>query len=129
MTAVRSVMLLNGMDPTVISVFYDLVKLEFKMVHRKKQKQKLSSIEIDLRKVTLDLFIKAQLWHLGLVVLKQRKAAKAWHLRFELIKMLHAVDKFVLNSKAITKPLTNKLDTYASQGEDQEAVRTAVLGD
>ena len=36
MTAVRSVMLLKGMDPTIISVFYDLVKLEFKMVHRKK---------------------------------------------------------------------------------------------
>jgi hypothetical protein len=53
-----------------------------------------------------------------------RKAAKAWHLRFELIKMLHAVDKFVLSAKTAVK-VSSKVDTYASQGEEQEAAAQA----
>ena len=48
MKAVSQVMLLKGMDPTIISVFYDLIDLEKKMVKRTKiisnlkQKQKMS---------------------------------------------------------------------------------------
>lgn len=59
MTAVHQVMLLKGMDPTVMSVFFDLIGLEKKMVHRRKKKQKLTMVEVDLKKVTLDNFIKA----------------------------------------------------------------------
>lgn len=32
-----------------------------------------------------DLYLTAELWHLGLVVLKHRKAAKAWSLRLEVL--------------------------------------------
>ena len=59
MTAVHQVMLLKGMDPTIMSVFYDLIGLEKKMVHRRKKKQKLTMVEVDLKKITLDNYIKA----------------------------------------------------------------------
>lgn len=42
-----------------MSVFFDLIGLEKKMVHRRKKKQKLTMVEVDLKKVTLDNFIKA----------------------------------------------------------------------
>ena len=100
MRAVKQVMLFNGMDPTILSVFYDLIELEKKMIHRRKKKQRLSVAEVFFRKETLDNYLKRQLWHLGLVVLKHRKVAKAWHIRFELIKKLSAVERFVLNSKS-----------------------------
>ena len=58
MSAVKQVMLINGLDPTVMSVFFDLVDLEKKMVHRRKQKQKLTVAEVFLRKTTLDSFLK-----------------------------------------------------------------------
>jgi len=99
MRAVKQVMLFIGMDPTIMSVFSDLIELEKKMIHRRKKKQKLSVAEVFFRKETLDNYLKRQLWHLGLVVLKHRKAAKAWHIRFELIKKLSAVERFVLNNK------------------------------
>jgi len=38
MKAVKQVMLIKGLDPTIISVFYDLIDLEKKMIHRRKQK-------------------------------------------------------------------------------------------
>ena len=37
---------------------------------------------------------------MGLVLLKHSLAAKAWHIRFELIKKLSAVERFVLNNKS-----------------------------
>ena len=52
-----------------------------------------------LRIVYMDNFLKRQLWHLGLVVLKLRKAAKAWHIRFELIKKLSIVERFLSGYK------------------------------
>ena len=100
MKAVKLVMLIKGMDPTVISVFYDLIDLESRMIkRRKKQKPKPSAAEVFLRRETLDSFVKAQLWHLGLVVLKMRKAAKEWHIRFDLIKRLSATEKFITSVK------------------------------
>ena len=33
MKAVRQVILLKGMDPSVVSVFFDLIELEKKMIH------------------------------------------------------------------------------------------------
>lgn len=105
MKAVWQVMLLKGMDPTIISVFFDIVDLEKKMIHRRKQKQKQTKAEIFLRKETLDIYMRRQLWHLGLVVLKMRKAAKAWHIRYEMMKRLDAVERFVF-SKAKRSPAT-----------------------
>ena len=58
MSAVKQIMLINGLDPTFISVFYDLIDLEKKMVHRRKQKQKLTVAEVFLRKTTLDSYLK-----------------------------------------------------------------------
>jgi len=46
------------------------------------------------------------MWHLGLVCLKMRKAAKAWHIRLELIKKLSAVERFVLNRTKQVKEIT-----------------------
>ena len=37
MMAVKQVMLFNEMDPTILSVFYDLIKLEKKMINRRKK--------------------------------------------------------------------------------------------
>ena len=96
MRAVKQVMLLKGMDPTIISIFYDLVEFERLMIHKTSQKKKEEE-EIYLRKVTLDNYIRRQMWHLGLVVLKLRKAAKAWHVRFEIIKRFSSVDRFIVN--------------------------------
>ena len=64
MQAVNQVMFLKGMDPTIMSVFHDLIDLEKKMIKRTskisnlKQKQKMSLSEVTLRKVTLDNYIK-----------------------------------------------------------------------
>ena len=113
MKAVKQVMLIKGLDPTIISIFYDLIDLEKKMIHRRKQKQKLSVAEVFIRKETLDSYLRQQIWHLGLVCLKMRKAAKAWHIRLELIKKLSAVERFVLNRTRQVKEIT------ASQCEEE----------
>lgn len=95
--AVKQVMLIKGMDPMIISVFWDMIEFERKMIQKNSQKKKEEE-EIYLRKVTLDNYIRRQLWHLGLVVLKLRKAAKAWHVRYEMIKKLSSADKFIVNN-------------------------------
>ena len=41
MRAVNQVMLLKGMDPTIMSVFYDLIDLEKKMVKHTKKNSNL----------------------------------------------------------------------------------------
>lgn len=51
-------MLINGMDPTIVSVFFDLVDLERRMISKSKRKYKLSTAEDSLRKVTLDNYLK-----------------------------------------------------------------------
>jgi len=56
-----------------------------------------------LRVVYLDTFLQKQIWHLGLVVLKLRKAAKAWHIRYELMKKLSSVERFLASSKHVMK--------------------------
>jgi len=56
-----------------------------------------------LRVVYLDKFLQKQIWHLGLVVLKLRKAAKAWHIRYELMKKLSSVERFLASSKHVMK--------------------------
>lgn len=58
MRAVHQVMLINGMDSTIVSVFFDLVDLERRMISKSKRKFKLSSAEDSLRKVTLDNYLK-----------------------------------------------------------------------
>lgn len=58
MRAVHQVMLINGMDPTIVSIFFDLVDLERRMISKSKRKFKLSSAEDSLRKVTLDNYLK-----------------------------------------------------------------------
>ena len=47
-----------------------------------------------------DDFVKEQMWHLGLVVLKDRKAAKAWSLRYKLLTKLSAVEQFLSTQTA-----------------------------
>ena len=101
MRALHQVMLLQGMDPTVMNIFHDLISFELRMVHRRKPKQKMTHDDDYQRIVYLDNFLRKQLWHLGLVVLKLRKAAKAWYLRFDLIKRLSAVERF-LNASSDT---------------------------
>lgn len=54
-----------------------------------------------------------------------RKAAKAWHLRFELIKMLNAAEYFIFSSR--NKVKASKQDVYASQGEEPDAAATDPL--
>ena len=96
MRATKQVMLIKGMDPTIISVFSDLIDFEKKMIYKNSVKKKEEE-EVYLRKVTLDAYLRKQLWHSGLVVLKLRKAAKAWHVRYEIIKKLSSVDRFIVN--------------------------------
>ena len=94
--AAKQVILIKGMDPTIISVFHDMVEFERKMIYKTSTKKKEEE-EMYLRKITLDSFLRKQLWHIGLVVLKLRKAAKAWHLRLEMIKKFSSVDRFIVN--------------------------------
>ena len=101
MRAVSQVMLINGTDPMIISIFYDLIDLERKMLIMRKTNEKIIVDEKFLRLETNDRYLRQQLWQLGLVVLKQRKAAKAWHLRFELIKRMSAVHSFVYAGKRL----------------------------
>lgn len=66
--------------------------------------------------------MRRQLWHLGLVVLKMRKAAKAWHVRYELMKRFDAVERFVFSKgKRAVNPsgVGSSEPVYASQGEDE----------
>ena len=73
------------------------------------------------RIVYMDNYLKRQLWHLGLVVLKLRKAAKAWHIRFELIKKLSVVERFLANYKPPVRLLSQPKPTKDNMFEEVDA--------
>ena len=57
MRAVKQVIMIKGMDPSIISVFHDLVEFERKMIYRTSSKKKEEE-EMYLRKITLDSFLR-----------------------------------------------------------------------
>ena len=61
------------------------------------------------------------MWHLGLVVLKHRKAAKAWSLRFEILCSLSKVQKFLKDPKVAV----NEDNIYEDDEEVKSGVATA----
>ena len=60
-------MLVNGTDPTPLSVFFDIIGME-----RRAMQKTYSNKEI------WDNYLYKQLWLLGLVCLKHKEASKAW---------------------------------------------------
>ena len=78
-------MLVNGKDPTPISIYYDIIGMD-----RRAMKKTYTTGFKDM----WDDYLCKELWHLGLVLLKHKKAAKAWYIRYELILQLSAVTKF-----------------------------------
>ena len=91
MRAVKQVMLINGKDPTLISIYNDIIGLD-----RRAMKKTYTAGYKEL----WDNYICKELWHLGLVVLKHKKAAKVWNLRFEFILQFSAVAKFNKSSES-----------------------------
>ena len=78
-------MLLNGKDPMLVSIYNDTVGME-----RRAMKKTYTSGY----KEAWDKYISKEMWHLGLVLLKHKKAAKAWNVRFELMLQYSAIIKF-----------------------------------
>ena len=73
-------MLVNGGDPTPVSVYFDIIILNRRAMQKMYQNKDI-----------WDNYLEKQLWHLGLVVLKHKKAAKVWQIRFELVLQFSAV--------------------------------------
>ena len=67
-------------------------------------------------------------------MVKQRKAAKAWHLRFDLIKKLSAVERFVFGNKSGTIATGSPSKTVSIEEGDpnfatNEAATSAMVND
>ena len=58
MRAVSQVMLINGTDPMIISIFYDLIDLERKMLIMRKTNEKIIVDEKFLRLETNDRYLR-----------------------------------------------------------------------
>ena len=84
-------MLINGKDPTLISIYNDIIGLDRRAI----KKTYTSGY-----KEIWDNYLCKELWHLGLVALKHKKAAKVWNLRFEFIMQFSAVAKFNKSSES-----------------------------
>lgn len=69
-------------------------------------------------KAARDRFLEEQIWHLGLVVFQHRKATKAWSIRYDLLKELSKVRRFLRDPK-IYEDADNIF-------EDEEAIKSEV---
>ena len=58
MRAVSQVMLINGTDPMIVSIFYDLIDLERKMLIMRKTNEKIIVDEKFLRLETNDRYLR-----------------------------------------------------------------------
>ena len=58
MRAVGQVMLINGMDPMIVSIFFDLIDLERKMLIMRKTNEKIIVDEKFLRLETNDRYLR-----------------------------------------------------------------------
>ena len=58
MRAVGQVMLINGTDPMIVSIFYDLIDLERKMLIMRKTNEKIIVDEKFLRLETNDRYLR-----------------------------------------------------------------------
>ena len=58
MRAVGQVMIINGMDPMIVSIFFDLIDLERKMLIMRKTNEKIIVDEKFLRLETNDRYLR-----------------------------------------------------------------------
>ena len=91
-------------------------KSDKKKNEKKQDKEIEKDHELYLRKEIWDSFLERQIWHLGLVVLKHRKAAKAWHLRYMLMTRLSGIEEFIKQQKR--QQTQSKLTTITLEDKD-----------
>jgi len=113
LTCVKQLILISGENQTFINVLTDVHRLVRKLHHRQYEKHKSKAQYND----GLDKFYRQELWHLGLVVLKHKHAAKAWSVRLDLITKLHKVKRFLEDPLVKTSHSgTEELDSLVKSG-------------